>query len=49
MEKLEQVKSFKYLGITLIDNAESKNEIVIRIATASYIMVRLEIIWRSMI
>ena len=47
MEKLEQVKSFKYLWVTLTDNANSKNEIEMRISTALTIMVRLEIILRS--
>ena len=46
-KKLEQVKSFKYLGVTLTDNDNSKNEITIRISTATSIIVRLEIIWRS--
>ena len=43
----EQVKSLKYIGVTLIDNANSKHEITIRISTATSIMVRLEMIWKS--
>ena len=46
-KKLEQVKSFKYLRITLTDNAIGKNEIAIRISTATSIMVRLKMIWKS--
>ena len=38
-KKQEQVKSFKYIGVILTDNANSKNEISIRIATATSIMV----------
>ena len=45
-KKQEQVKSFKYIGLTLTDNANSKYEILI-IATAISIMVRLELIRRS--
>ena len=47
VKKQEQAKSFKYIGITLTDNANSKNEMAIKIATATSIMVRMEIIWRS--
>ena len=46
-KKQEQVKSFKYQGVMLTVNANIKNEIAIRICTATSIMVRLEIICRS--
>ena len=38
-KKQEQEKSFKYIGVTLTDNANRQNEIAIRIATATSIMV----------
>ena len=43
-KKLEQFKSFKYIGVILTYNANSKNGIAIIIAT--YIMVILEMICR---
>ena len=43
--KKQVKKSFKYLGVTLTDN--SKNEIEIRMSTATSVMVRMEMIWRS--
>ena len=36
-KKQEQVKSFKYLGVTLTENANSKHEIVIRIAKSTMV------------
>ena len=44
---LENVSNFKYLGATLSDDATSKKEICIRLATATSVMVKLEKIWRS--
>ena len=43
-KKQEQITSFKYIGVTLTDNVNSKNEIEIIITTATSIMVRLEMI-----
>ena len=45
MDKTSQ--TFKYLGVTLTDYANSKNELAIRIATSKSIMVRLKNIKRS--
>ena len=44
---LNNVYNFKYLGATLSDDATSKKEIRIRLATATSVMVKLENIWRS--
>ena len=42
---LENVSNFKYLGATISDDAASKKEIRIRLATATSVMVKLEKIW----
>ena len=44
---LEHVSNFKYLGAMLSDDATSKKEIRIRLATATSVMVKLEKILRS--
>ena len=44
---LENVSNFNYLGATISDDATSKKEIRIRLATATSVMVKLEKIWRS--
>ena len=44
---LENVKTFKYLGATLKADGSSDNELRIRIATATFAMIRLNIIWTS--
>ena len=44
---LENFSNFKYLGATLSDDATSKKEIRIRLATATSVMVKLEKICRS--
>ena len=44
---LENVFNFKYLGATLSDDATSKKEIRIKLATATSVLVKLEKIWRS--
>ena len=44
---LEDVKIFKYLGSTLKSDGASGNKLRIRIATATSIMIRLNIIWTS--
>ena len=43
---IEHVSNFKYLGATLSNNATSKKEIRIRLATAIEVMVKLESILR---
>ena len=43
----EDVKIFKYLGASLKSDGASGNELRIRIATSTYAMIRLNIIWTS--
>jgi len=45
--KLEQVKSFTYLGSTLTDNGRSEKEIRIRIGRATSSLASLDNIWRA--
>ena len=44
---LENVYNFKYLGSTLSNDATSKKEICIILATSTSVMVKLESIWKS--
>ena len=44
---LEDVKNFKYLGTTLKSGVSSDNELLIRLATATSAMIRLNVIWTS--
>ena len=46
-EPLEVVDKFKYLGATLTKDGKSETEINIRMATATTVLVRLIIIWKS--
>ena len=45
--ELHNIKAFKYIGSMFIENRMSKKEILIRLATATAAMVRLEMIWKS--
>ena len=44
---LEDVKTFKYSDATLTSDRASDNELRIRLATATSVIVRLETIWNS--
>ncbi|PIK48881.1 hypothetical protein BSL78_14247 [Apostichopus japonicus] len=44
---LQEVSSFKYLGVTLTKDGTSAKEIQIRIASATAAMTRLNVIWKS--
>ena len=46
-EKLEEVSSFKYLGVTPTKDGTCKTEIHIQIAAATAVMVRLTRVWKS--
>jgi len=46
-EILEEVASFKYLGLTLTKDGSSTVEVSLRLATASAAMTRLNRIWKS--
>ncbi|PIK45030.1 hypothetical protein BSL78_18122 [Apostichopus japonicus] len=46
-EALEEVSSFKYLGVTLTKDGTSAKEIQIRIASPTAAMTRLNVIWKS--
>ncbi|PIK33493.1 endonuclease-reverse transcriptase [Apostichopus japonicus] len=46
-EALEEVSSFKNLGVTLTKDGTSAKEIQIRIASATAAMTRLNVIWKS--
>ena len=45
--KLEDVKTFKYIGSTLKYDGSSENELSIRLVKSTSAMVRLDTIWRS--
>ncbi len=45
-EALEEVSSFKYLGVTLTKDGTCAKEIRIRIASATAAMTRLNVIWK---
>ena len=42
---LEDVKTFKYLGANLKSSGSSDNELRIRLATATYAMIIINVIW----
>ena len=46
-QKLEEVRTFKYLGATMTKISKSTKDIKSRIAVATYIVAKLDKIWKS--
>ena len=45
-EQLDNVNTFKHIGMMLTENGTSKKEIFIRLAAATVVVVRMENIWK---
>ena len=48
-EKLQEVSSFKYLGVILTKDGTSTKEILVRLGMATSAMTRLQTVWKSRI